>query len=332
MNSNTLRLLGFVVAILVLTLVILQSGKDKESPASGALLVPELKAVANDVDRLTITRYGQQPIAIEKQSGEWRVASRDGYPADTGDVRDVLLAMAEAKILEEKTADPDLFNRLGLQAPDVEGSKGILVTATAGERTYSVIFGNVVRGSSRYARIEDESQCWLIDRNPAIPGEAGEWLSPQIVDIDAAAVSEVTITHPDGEALRIYKDSAEQTDFDVADIPEGRELSYSTVANGIAGALNDLSLDDVRKAESETDPVITRFRTFDGMTVTVSTVKSKDQSWISVSAEADGDAAGKADEINARVAGWQYRIADYKANLLTRRWADILKAEGSADE
>ena len=32
-------------------------------------------------------------------------------------------------------------------------------------------------------------------------------------------------------------------------------------------------------------------------------------------------------EISSRVNGWQYKVADYKANLLTRRWEDILKAE-----
>jgi hypothetical protein len=28
-----------------------------------------------------------------------------------------------------------------------------------------------------------------------------------------------------------------------------------------------------------------------------------------------------------RTSGWQFRIADYKANLLVRRWDDILKAK-----
>jgi hypothetical protein len=30
--------------------------------------------------------------------------------------------------------------------------------------------------------------------------------------------------------------------------------------------------------------------------------------------------------INARVAGWQYRIPEYQHGQLTRRWADLLKA------
>jgi hypothetical protein len=44
-------------------------------------------------------------------------------------------------------------------------------------------------------------------------------------------------------------------------------------------------------------------------------------------AESGVTAEEEANSINARHAGWQYRVPDYKANLLARRWADILKAD-----
>jgi hypothetical protein len=34
----------------------------------------------------------------------------------------------------------------------------------------------------------------------------------------------------------------------------------------------------------------------------------------------------RAAAINERVGGWQYRLQDYKKDLLTRGWDDILKA------
>ena len=135
----------------------------------------------------------------------------------------------------------------------------------------------------------------------------------------------MSIKHPDGEAIRIFKAGEDATDFDVADIPAGRELSYSTVANGIGGALNALTLDDVRRAIDSDDAVATTFETFDGMTVTVATTRDDDATWIALSAA--GGADDTAETLNARWSGWQYRIADYKANLFTRRWEDILKAE-----
>jgi hypothetical protein len=32
-------------------------------------------------------------------------------------------------------------------------------------------------------------------------------------------------------------------------------------------------------------------------------------------------------DLDARHAGWQYKIPGYKANLIARRWDDILKAQ-----
>jgi hypothetical protein len=48
--------------------------------------------------------------------------------------------------------------------------------------------------------------------------------------------------------------------------------------------------------------------------------------WLAISAKASSDEAKeRADAINARVEGWEYRVPDYKAELLTKRWDDLLK-------
>jgi hypothetical protein len=48
---------------------------------------------------------------------------------------------------------------------------------------------------------------------------------------------------------------------------------------------------------------------------------------VPVEESAEADTVSLAAGINARHAGWQYRIPEYKANLIARRWADILKAQ-----
>jgi hypothetical protein len=141
----------------------------------------------------------------------------------------------------------------------------------------------------------------------------------------------VTIRHADGETIAISKEAEEDTGFKVQDIPDGRELSYSTVANGIGGALNDLDLDDVRPAQQVDAAVVTEFETFDGLNITVETIKTDDENWISLAASSADEAGDEAADINGRLTGWQYRVADYKANLLMRRWEDILKTD-DADE
>ncbi|MEM9209115.1 MAG: hypothetical protein AAGA61_07705, partial [Pseudomonadota bacterium] len=155
-----------------------------------------------------------------------------------------------------------------------------------------------------------------IDRNPALPADAAGWLNPQLIDIATDNVREVVIEHADGEEIRVTRPDAETMDFMAADIPEGRELSYPTVANSIGGALNDLVLEDVRAA-SGGDPVANvRFSTFDDRSIEVAVFMAEDVRWIAL----DGDG------IDAPTSGREFRIADFRANQLTRRWDDILQA------
>jgi len=326
MNSTTLRFLGVVVALLVIALVVIESGDDGASSESGATLLPGLRDELNEVTSLRIERFDQDPVVIARRDDRWLVDSRGGYAADIGKVREALLAMADATSIEAKTANPELHGRLGLEMPDVENSKGTLLVAGVGDQQYRLLLGNVAQTSYRYARLPDEDQTWLIDQNPDLPAAAGDWLDASIIDIDPDAVRAVTITHPDGEVISIEKTSEDDNDFTVNDIPEGRELSYTTVANGIGGALNALELDDVRPSAGDETAISTRFETFDGLTVSIDTFKSEDGSWISIVASGTG-----ADELNARLDGWQFRIADYKANLLTRRLEDILKPESDEE-
>ncbi|MCP4489077.1 MAG: DUF4340 domain-containing protein [Gammaproteobacteria bacterium] len=328
MNSNTLRLISLVVVGLLIALFLIESDDDSQVTDTGALLLPGMRAVANDINDIKIVRSGQEPVTLVRESGQWRLPSRSDYPADIAVVRAVLLAMANAKAIEAKTANPELHARLGLDQPSLESGGGVQVTATAGNDVFSLIFGNVAQTSLRYARIADTAESWLIDQNPDLPDSVGAWLIADIIDIDASRIAKVTIRHQDGEVIRINKTSQEASDFEVADLPEGRELSYPSVANGIGGILDDLDLEDVRMSTdtgTATGAVFAEFKTFDDVTVVAHTSKTGTGNWVSLkvtAADADNE---EASEITARVAGWEYRITDYKAGLLSRRWDDILK-------
>ena len=66
---------------------------------------------------------------------------------------------------------------------------------------------------------------------------------------------------------------------------------------------------------------------FEGARIEVRTESSDDESWISITASSTDEELESISTLNDRVAGWQFRIPQYKANQLTRRWDDILQAE-----
>jgi hypothetical protein len=329
MTRKTIHALVAIIVGLALLLMVLRSDDLDDTMLSGKALLPNLKAVANDVTEIRLRRPAEdEAVTLLKRNGKWVVGSRDDYAADLARLRQLIIALADAEVVEEKTSNPELYAKLSVGDPE-DGGTGTKVSLTGSDFSYDVILGNTAQGKNRYARVAGEATSYLVNQNPELPPSAGDWLAPVIVDLDAGDVRRVVISHADDETITIEKTEKEQTDFDVSEVPEGRELSYATVGNGIAGALAKLELDDVRIRVEAPAVTTTVYETWNGLRVTADIVSDEETSWISLSAElANGEsgASEKAAEINERVSGWQYRIADHKKNLLTRRWDDILRS------
>jgi hypothetical protein len=395
MNSATLKWLAIATVTLFILMIVVDRTDKTDTVSGGEYLIPGLKDRINDITAVVLTGSGDtESVNITRDGDGWQVRDKDGFAADVGKLREVLLALADARKLEAKTANPERFAQLGVAGPDA--GNGVLLEISGNNLRHAVIVGNAAQSKNRYVRIADDNQSWLIDRNPDLPANASGWLAPDLLDIETARIRSVSIRHEDGETILLDKTSAEDTSYTVADIPAGRELSYATVANGIAGVLADLKLDDVRRDDDDEHAnlklgdgrrvnageltVTSVFTTFDGLEISVRRYQDGDDAWFALSANfvppaaavtadadstpdeavaddvaIDGEAPGAIQEstpettlesaressdaeepgdsaeeeaatINTRHAGWQYKVADYKANLLARRWDDILKA------
>lgn len=287
MKAGGVKLLAATVIVLFGVLYALNTA-DRSPPAdANELLVPELKARLNDLETVSITDANGE-LTLVREEGAWRVRNKGGYPADTATLRQVLLAIADARKAERKTANPDLYDRLGVQNPAEDGGDGVLLEASGSEFGFSLILGDSAQGEYRYARLPADAQSWLIDKNPDLPDDMAGWLDAQIVDLAAPGVQSVTIRHDDGETIRIAKETAEAGTFSVEGIPEGRELSYPTVVNSIAGALASLSLEDVAQLDATrfTPTTTATFTTFDGLQVEVTAAEIDEATWIALEAAA----------------------------------------------
>ncbi|MEX2123023.1 MAG: DUF4340 domain-containing protein [Woeseia sp.] len=275
MNARSVKVLAVVVIVLLGLLFALNPGNRDESPEGSDLMFPALKTRLNDLSLVTVTD-ADGTITMNREGGtgdgRWIVPEHGGYPADTVKLRQLLLALANAARVEQKTSDPELYERLGVADPREDGGNGVLVTAAANDEPISLILGDSAQGEFRYARIPEQVESWLIDQNPQIPEDSGGWLLSDIVNIDASRIQSAAIRHSDGEVVSIRKEAARQSNFEVENIPEGRELSYPSVANGIAGALSNLTLEAVRAAGApdQEASATAEFATFDGLEVRVS--------------------------------------------------------------
>lgn len=303
MAMRSTRLLAVVAAVLVAGVILVNTSDDEFSTTDSQALLPDLKSAINSIDEVAV-QYPDETVTIVRQGERWTAREKSGYRADTGTLRQVLLALADASRLEQKTANPEMHDRLGLRAP--EDGDGVAIRISGDGFEHALILGNVAQENYRYVRFAGDDQTWLIDQNPELPDDAGGWLDAEVVNIPSADVQSVAIEHADGESIRFSKSSRDAGSFSVADIPADRELTYPGVVNGIAGVLRDLTLDDVQtEPDNLPAPETTiSFTTFDGLAVTVQRFPADAADWFSITArvtetpaggEASGPAASTAD-------------------------------------
>ncbi|MBK7643174.1 MAG: DUF4340 domain-containing protein [Planctomycetes bacterium] len=283
MNQKTLTLL-LAATLVVGGLAALKISSDSaavSSSTSNAKLLPELDKKVNEIASITLQRKDGTATLVRDASGGWGLAEKEGYPVDASAVRQSLLALAEMTPLEEKTDDPSRYEKLGLQAPDAEGSTSTLVTVKdkSGAEIAKVLVGKQseahggMPSGNTYVRRGDEKVCWLAKGSPELKDKPTDWLKKQILEVKRDRIQSVEVKHADGELVQVQRAKPEDANFDLAGIPEGQELSYPTVAGSLAGALEYLNLEDVLPADKvdfTKDPGPTsEFRTFDGLKVTV---------------------------------------------------------------
>lgn len=339
MSSRTLVTLLITLAVLV-ALAIAVSFSQRSGSASGQLLLPGLKEQLNDIDRIVVRSAGAKTVAtLVRREGGWVLSERDDYAADMGRIRKNLIALAEARILEEKTSSPELYNRIGVDDIDKETAGGTLLELSAGSEAQSIIIGNagVGGGERAYARRSGEATSWLVSGAFDLPRETSQWLDRSVTDIEPTRVQTVTIRHPDGGTVKVGKGAPDTADFIVTGVPAGRELSFDTVGNAIGAALSDLTLDNVAPAAGfdpgEVEPIVARFETVDGLVVEARTWKLPSGNRVRFSASTAPTEEGKdtaaieaeAARLNARLGDWVYTLPEFKGEQLTRKLQDLLQ-------
>ncbi|MGD2127676.1 MAG: DUF4340 domain-containing protein [Lysobacterales bacterium] len=360
-----------VITLIVAALVLLVPGKtSKQSNLEKSRFLPALQDKVNDVDWLRVAGAGDATIAtLERKDGQWVVDEVSGYAADWGRLRSLLSDLAQAEIVEAKTDNPEYYPRLGVEDVADKDATGTLLQFSDASGLPAVIVGKPARNrEGQYARLDGTAESVLLDRPLNVPAKAIDWVQRDIIDIPDAEVVEVRIVHPDGERVVTKKASADDENFTLQDVPDGREVKSEWSVDSLANGLAALTLDavapigDIDWDGSVQYSVISA----DGLKVDVWAVERKAEGdatgaendspdtqpaptdsaeyWIKLKAELyttavdsgiDPDAdsettADRARKINARVDGWAYRIPKYKFDTLNKRMEDLLKQPESS--
>ena len=327
-------------------------------------LFPGLTARVNDVAALEIATQ-KDLFRIERGAtpDQWTMPSRDNYPVRADLVRKNILGIAALETVEPRTDKPEHYDLLQVSEPDQykpvdEAAKSdagpILLRLADGksEALASVIVGKIKsypvggKAGQYHVRKPNEARAWLAKGTLELPADPVHWLVKETIKIDRARVAEVTVTHPDGEVLKIVrapaKPDSSSTDFAPAELPKGMKVASQYDVNAVAGALAFLTFDNVAKAEGKdfSKATVTEIVTLDGLRATIRTIPAEEADkkvWATISVAFDPalakpeaevnpeDAQKQAQEAIARVQGWSYLLPESMARDLTRHLKDLIE-------
>jgi Domain of unknown function (DUF4340) len=333
-KRGLILLVAATLVLMVLAVVAIATGdRGVTRAAPGERALPALAAKLGEVGSVAIKR-NTLSLTFVRDGDNWLVAEKGNYPAAAGKVRQIVLAMADAMLVEPKTQKAEFYPRLDVEDPGSGKSTLVTLKDKSGAALAELIIGKrrydrLGTGTDGvYVRKPGDAQAWLARGSLEFSDQLSSWLDRRILDIPEKRIAKVTLTQPDGTKLVITRAKPEDK-FTVEDAPADAKFKSETTTSEPAMALESLDLDDVKTAAEmpvpDKDVVTASLTTFDGLTVDVRLLDKDDKHWAALSASGSGAAEAEAKAINDKAQQWTYAIPLYKATQLKMKLSDMLE-------
>jgi hypothetical protein len=295
MTSRSRAALALAAAVLIGAAIYVSTARRTEQPAGvGELLYPSLEAALDRVTAIRITGAGETTaVTLERAESGWGVAERGGFPADAGRVRTLLLGLAQARTVEQKTSVPANYAALGVEDLSGNGATGTGVELEGPAENVSLIVGKSTGARSTFVRRKGEDTSWQIGTGLTVERDPARWLDTELLDVGADRVQSVEFIMAGKRPWSAAKSSRADSSFSVKGKPAGAKSDSGNV-DRIASSLAGLRLTDVRRASDDTDlkPTATAtYRTFDGLVLAVEGYTEGDKRYVRVEPSLDEAAA-----------------------------------------
>ena len=319
MNGHFSKLIFLAVVVIAAAAVLLHKQNDVAPPPTG-LLLEDLAANAQSVDKIEISNAQGLLIEAKLQQGQWRLVNDNDYPAEQSKLAELVNSLAIAKRLQAKTTKAEYYSRLGLQDIAIEDSMATEVTLlTNSGKNWRILVGKTpANGGGQYVRISNDKQSWLIDQTLSVPLSLNEWLIQPILPESLAAFQYVERAGSDGWS--VFKADAQQENYQLSNMPEGRELSYATVLNGIVSTIRSLNFEEKQLFDPQQWQQLTpvaefNLTDFDGKRIHMLVAKDDNASYVHFSS----------DDVSGYWQQWQYQISSFSSEQLSKTLEDFLQ-------
>jgi Domain of unknown function (DUF4340) len=295
-------------------------------------LFPALAGELGTVSSLDIRKGAAAPtVSLQKKGDQWTVAQRGDYPADVSKLRKLLLALSDAKIIEEKTSDPANYALIGVDNPTAATAVGTQIAFAVQDGSHSVIVGKP-SGDGNFVRRGDEKTSYLVAPSIYVESEPRYWIETKLLDISADDINRIDYKPVSGAPYSIHRivapapaaaaaaaqpavsaatpaKAAADTDkgFALDGVPPGRKAADAQTLSPPPAVFGSVTADDVATLASIdfSKPVSAVLTMKGGAAITVTGTVVGEKHWIQISAPQD-------DALTKRTAGRAFEVAGYR--------------------
>ena len=358
MKSRSLIILAIVTVVAILAAVFADKNRSTDISSGKEHVFPQLSTQINDVHNLSLEKYGQS-LSLVKLDNTWVIKEADNYPANFGKIKESVIAVSKLMILSNKTSNPDLYGRLGVEDPASEKSNSLLMSLgdAEGNVLATLIVGSIRHSKSAdsqpglYVRFPDSDTALLAEGRLQLSADIRDWFNRNLMDIDGARISSIVIERADAPVVSLHREK-DTDDFSLDNIPEDKEIQSAVIITRMSTMLESLAAEGVRSSSSVSDYIVstTRLSTFDGLQISISNAIVDGSSYASFSFSADdsetvdagsedtGEMDGQASVseeaamLNKVHSGWAYQIPDYKFELFDESLDDLVRSHSADDK
>lgn len=311
------------------------AGAPEQSMGDGKPAFPGLVERLQAATQVEISQGGKA-LTLNRSGDAWGIAQKGGYPVKPDKLHALLAGLADVRLLEPRTSNPDEYALLGVGDPPKD-KEALLIRVLAGTQPVAALIVGHQRtlanpaaadvANQLYVRQPDQAQSWLAQGKIEASTDAATWTGEDLTDIKADRMASVTVTH--GGATKggaTLEFAAKNGALELVQPAEHPPLDASKVKD-VAQAFEYLIFMDVGKAADQPGTVMgdSIFHTKDGLTLTAHVTKAGDKVWAHFSAQGTGKSVDEAKKLSGLFDGWAYQIGDWKLSALAPT-LDELKA------
>ncbi|HSA81301.1 MAG TPA: DUF4340 domain-containing protein [Geminicoccaceae bacterium] len=250
---------------------------------------PALREDPDDVAKVMLTTPEGSFTLVRETGDRWSALERFGYPVEKDQVRALVVALADMRLIEAKTRLPERYGRLEVE--DVDGadakSRLLRVESADGQILAEAIIGKQQRrltgnqAAGTYLRRPGEEQSWLASGGVTLDAEVTSWLDDAIVDLDPERIGRIEMRPQSGPSYVARRDGTGER-LQLADLAEDESAKEDADLDRLAAAFSGLRFEDVRPRRELTWPQAhhtAAATTFDGVELTVELAKIDGESW-----------------------------------------------------